>query len=281
VRWLAALIVLAEGGLTHAAERVSPITPEPTNEWRPGKVVWADLVTSDLLRATDFYRQVFGWAIRLSDDGSFAEATYRGRPIASFARYGHEAPEGEAQWLISISVPDVGAAAAAVRRNGGEVLEGPDNLRNRGRYVVATDSRGALLMFLRASGGDPGDDTPAANEWLWAELWTDDPTDASAFYETVVGYRTVEAREKDGGELLVMGRDGVARATVVRLPWPEVKPNWLIYLLVDDLEATLELVRRNGGEVLVHPSAAGDGNVAIVADPTGGAFALQQREVRR
>ena len=270
------LLVLASAA--GADERVSPVTLEPTNQSHPGKVIWMDLVTHDVRRASDFYRQVFGWAIRLNEDGGFAEAFYRGRPVASFARYEADAPEDAAQWLVSISVPDVDAAAAAARQQGGEVLEGPERLKDRGRWALISDSRGALLIFLKASGGDPPDEAASANEWLWAELWTDDPGAAVEFYESVVGYKSVEARESDGGELRILGRDGVARATVVKSPWEEVKPNWLAYLLVDDLAATLDAVELNGGEILVPPAAAGDGDVAIVADPTGGVFALQNRE---
>ena len=271
---LAATLAASVAG---ADERVSPITLEPTNESHPGKVIWVDLVTHDVRRASDFYRQVFGWAIRLSEDGGFAEASYRGRPIAAFARYEHDAPEDASQWLVSISVPDVGQAAAAAQKQGGEVLEGPENLKHRGRYVLLRDSRGAPLMFLQASGGDPPDEAASAKEWLWAELWTDEPDAAVAFYESVVGYQSIEAKETDGSELRVLGRDGVARATVVKSPWPEVKPNWLPYLLVDDLAGTIASIAANGGKVLVAPSVAGDGDVAIVSDPTGGVFALQSR----
>lgn len=271
------LAVTLTTGLASADERVSPITPEPTNESHPGKVIWVDLVTHDVRRASDFYRQVFGWAVRLSEDGSFAEASYRGRPVAAFARYELDAPEDASQWLVSISVPDVGRAAAAAQKQGGEVLEGPENLKNRGRYVLLRDSRGATLMFLEASGGDPQDEAARANGWLWAELWTDEPDAAIAFYESVVGYRSIEARETDGSELRILGRDGVARATVVKSPWPEVRPHWLPYLLVDDLAGTIASIALNGGKVLVAPSVAGDGDVAIVSDPTGGVFALQRR----
>jgi predicted enzyme related to lactoylglutathione lyase len=274
---LVSIIIASAAG---ADERVSPITLEPTNQSHPGKVIWMDLVTHDVRRASDFYRQVFGWAIRLNEDGGFAEAKYRGRPVAAFVRYEDDAPEDAAQWLVSISVPDVDAAAVAAREQGGQVLEGPERLKDRGRWALISDSRGALLMFLKANGGDPPDEAAVANEWLWAELWTDDPGAAVEFYESVVGYESVEARESNGGELQVLGRDGVARATVVKSPWEEVKPNWLAYLLVDDLAATLDAVESNGGEVLVPPAAAGDGDVAIVADPTGGVFALQNREGR-
>jgi predicted enzyme related to lactoylglutathione lyase len=135
-------------------------------------------------------------------------------------------------------------------------------------------------MVLQAAGGDPPDEPAQFNEWLWPELWTDQPAAAIEFYEAVLGYRSVAVREKDGSELTVLGRDGMARATLVKSPWPEVKPNWLLYLAVEDIGETVQNIERNGGEVLVPATLSSDGDVAIVADPTGGVFALQERRQR-
>jgi predicted enzyme related to lactoylglutathione lyase len=238
-----------------------------------------DLVTNDVQKAAGFYRDVFGWDVEISRDGTFAQASYRGSPVSSLASYEEgEAPDGEARWLISISVPDVDEAAAAVKENGGQILEGPADLPDRGRYVLVEDSRGALLMLLRASGGDPHDEAAVDNAWLWAELWTDDPAKAVGFYQSVVGYKSVAFKDSTGDEVLVMGRDQNARATVVKIPWKEVEPNWLPYLRVADIVASAKAVLAHGGEVVIAPMIDDDGSmVALVADSTGGVFAIQQR----
>ncbi|NOR39851.1 MAG: hypothetical protein GQ537_01420 [Gammaproteobacteria bacterium] len=259
-------------------EPVNPITQAPTHAYHPGKVVWVDLVTSDIEQAADFYRKVFGWDIAISKDGAFASASYNGSPVSTLARYeDNEAPDGEARWLISISVSDVADAAAAVKSNGGKVLEGPTDLPDRGRYVLVEDSRGALLMLLKASGGDPADEKALDNTWLWAELWTDEPGQAVEFYKSVVGYKSKSVRDASGDEILVLGRDNTARATVVEIPWEEVEPNWLPYLQVQDVLATAKLAVESGGELVIAPMRDADGStLAIVADPTGGVFAIQQ-----
>ena len=264
-----------------AAPVVSPVTEKATNQFHPGKVIWVDLVTNDVLRAASFYREAFGWDITVNSDGSFAEASYQGRPISAIAKYEEDVPNNEARWLVSISVPDVDVTATAVRKHGGEVLEGPVDLPDRGRYVLVVDSTGAMLMFLQASGGDPVDEEPTSNNWLWAELWTDDPARAARFYKTVVGYKSKTVREADGSDVMVLGREGIARASVVKTPWEDVEPNWLPYLLVDDISKALKSVEKHGGSVVLY--AANDPNnadVAIVADPTGGVFAIQQKENR-
>ena len=261
------------------AERtVGPVTNVATNQSYPGKVIWVDLVTNDVSQAASFYESVFGWDITLDPDGSFAEASYQGRPVAAIAAYEEDAPDDGARWLISISTTDVDATASAVRSNGGKILEGPVDLANRGRYILAADAGGAMLMFLQASGGDPLDESPTPNNWLWAELWADDPAGAVNFYEAVAGYKSITLQDSDGSDVMVMGRDGAARASVVKIPWEDVGPNWLPYLLVSDIKHTLESVEKNGGSVVLHAMKdTANTDVAIVADPTGGVFAIQQR----
>lgn len=261
---------------------VSPVSNEATNQFHPGKVIWVDLVTDDVVQAASFYRQAFGWDITVNSAGNFAEVSHQGQPVAAIAKYEKDVPDNEARWLISISVPDVEATAITVREHGGEVLEGPVDLPNRGRHVLVTDSTGAMLMFLQANGGDPADEKPTPNSWLWAELWTDDPAHAASFYKAVVGYKSKTVREADGSAVMVLGREGVARASVVNTPWEDVDPNWLPYLLVDDINKALKSVETHGGSVVLHAANdSSNADVAIVADPTGGVFALQQKEVNK
>ena len=77
----------------------------PTEIWLPGKVVWADLVTSDLESAVEFYSLVFGWKFVISETGDYAEGSYQGRMVGSIARFAEgDAGSEDARWLISISV---------------------------------------------------------------------------------------------------------------------------------------------------------------------------------
>jgi predicted enzyme related to lactoylglutathione lyase len=260
-------------------DRVGPVNSGPTDNSFPGKVIWVDLVTSDVKKAADFYHTVFGWDIRYGRDGSFARATYQGSPLATLSRYEEgEAPDGEARWLISISVADVDAAAAAVDQKGGELLEGPADLPDRGRHALVSDAQGALFMLLETSDGDPDDESPVDNSWLWAELWSEDLAGSASFYQSVVGYKSKSVKDASGDEVLLLGNGKIARASVVKKPWKEVEPNWLPYLQVADVTATAKQVLEHGGEVVVAPMLDSDGSrVAIVADPTGGVFAIQQR----
>lgn len=248
---------------------------------RPGAIVWMDLLTADVATASEFYSDVFGWRIVTSDSGDYAYATLNGRPVASIVAYDEDIGDAEGLWLPSIAVADVDRAVDKVKAHGGTIVEPPEELPGRGRYVLIEDPTGAVAMLLRAEGGDP-ERSETANGWLWSELWTDDVDAATKFYEAVIAYRTVAVNDGGGSRYKVMGRDRKPHASVVHTPLPDVEPNWLTYLLVDDVDATARRVLQAGGAVLLPPLKDGfNEDVAIVADPTGGVFALQQKEAEK
>ena len=57
----------------------------------------------------------------------------------------------------------------------------------------------------------------------------------------------------------------------------DLPPVWLIYIVVETLEASLAACAEPGGEVLVGPKAMGPGSAyAIIKDPAGAISALYQ-----
>ena len=161
---------------------------------------------------------------------------------------------------------------------GGTSLEQAGNLPGRGRLAVLQDPQGAVVSLLRASSGDPADGgKPLAGAWLWPELWSSDPAAATAFYGEVLELDAVTETDESGLTHHILGKGNTARATAIAMPVEGVEPNWLLYIMVDDLAATLKAAVANGGEILL-PPRAGEMNsvIAIIADPTGGVLALQQ-----
>jgi predicted enzyme related to lactoylglutathione lyase len=263
-----------------AALIVSPISAAPSGEIHNGKLVWVDLITTDPQKAADFYATVFAWQPRYFSDKNYIELSHDGRVMSSIVFYeDNQTVEGDARWLVSISVQDVDASTRVAVENGGEIFEPATDLPQRGRYSVVGDAQGAVLMLLRATGGDPADDTLKLDEWGWAELWTDDPEGAARFYRAIAGYDALQFPDSKGGERTVLGTDGKARATIVSLPWDEVEPNWIPYIPVANVAATMQRIVDAGGGVLMQ--SGGAAAVAIVMDPTGGVFAIQQTEIEQ
>jgi predicted enzyme related to lactoylglutathione lyase len=258
---------------------VSAISDPRHAEISEGKIVWVDLVTTDVRAASDFYSAVFSWDAVPRGDGSYVEFYHDGILICAIADFDEGgANNGDARWLISMSVLDVDSAVRTVVERGGKILEPPADLPARGRFAVVQDNQGALLMLLRATGGDPVDEQLGLDRWAWAELWTHDVDRAQSFYSALANFDVVRV---PGDERRILGRSGEARASVVRLPWPEVAPNWIPYIPVADIGATLRKVEAAGGVKLVASSDADGGpSAAVVMDPTGGVFALQQAALK-
>ncbi len=240
-----------------------------------GEVRWFDLLTEDAAAANAFYSGLFGWQIERSPSGAWT-ATRDGRPIAGISQIDDTMPEVESTWLAVIVVEDLRASVRAARRLGATVGKGVTRVKGYGSYAVIEDPQTAPVMLAvteRPLGGTEG---PGA--WVWAELWTDDLEASSAFYGEVVGYRRSEV-ERPGGDYPVFLWGEEPRAGLVAIGDQGIEPGWAPYLGVADLAAAVERTTELGGEVLLAPDAGlAGGRVALLEDPTGGAFFVYQLE---
>ncbi|HQR30740.1 MAG TPA: VOC family protein, partial [Anaeromyxobacteraceae bacterium] len=261
-----------------AAPRVDlpRIVDPPTGQWLPGKVIWFDLLSHDPAAARPFYEGVLGWSFE--DRNGYLVASDGGVPVAGILRMPAPAPGAavpQSRWMPLISVPDVAVAAAAARKGGGRILEGPGSLGSRGRYVAVADPRGAQFVLVTATGGDPVDADAPPPGWIWAELWTDDLKGSATFYKAVVGYEVWQVGSGKGATW-IFGSGGRPRARAARMPFEKVPAQWLPYVVVKDLKASLARTVELGGHVLRKPGAKGP-QFAVISDPGGATFILEQR----
>lgn len=279
------MLLLAAGACASPAARISlpPVTPETTGQYDVGRFVWHDLVTGDVAAAREFYAGVFGWTFQevVGEDVTYALILDGGVPIGGIAPIDDDdITVASARWLSLLSVDDVDRVASEVEQAGGSIDMGPWTNPTRGRMAVVTDPQGATLGLIRALGGDPPAQDPAAlvsGRWMWTELWARDAAAAVSLYGDLVGYEAESTDIAEVGEYRVLVSGGQPRAGVNELPWPEVLPNWLPYIKVDDPAAIARDVERLGGTVLIPPNAdIRNGSLALVLDPGGAAFAIQR-----
>jgi len=246
------------------------ITSNPTGQYQTGKFVWFDLLTEDVPKAQRFYKELFGW--RFTGQPTDYVMIYSGdKAIGGIVPYESKDPKvPESMWIPYLSVEDVNAADKIAKARGGEILDGPFDVKGRGRMAVIRDPEGAKLVLIRAKGGDPVESDVGPGEWLWVDLLTRDVQGANDFYKALVGY-TVQTVDAEGDHAYhVLQKNGKAYGGVVKLPWKEVEPNWLPYLKVDDLGATMGRAEKLGGIVIVRTE-----DIAVLADPGGGVFGIQ------
>ena len=117
--------------------------------------------------------------------------------------------------------------------------------------------------------------------FCWIELATSDQSAAKTFYGALFGW-TPNDMPMGPGESYTMfklnGRDAAAGYTLR----PEqramkVPPHWMLYILVENADASADKVAQLGGTAIVPPFDVMDiGRMAVIQDPTGAHFCLWQ-----
>ncbi len=116
-----------------------------------GAFSWSELMTSDPKAACAFYSALFGWKSEAMDMGSgpyhvlkvgeTAVGGVMGKPPGAPANM-------PSMWGCYVTVDDVDATLASVRRLGGQVLMEPMDVRGVGRMAVIQDPQGAALSVM-------------------------------------------------------------------------------------------------------------------------------------
>ncbi len=254
-----------------------PLTTVPGSPRLPGKFVWADLVTDDVVAAWKFYAGVFGWTFR--DLGGYVVGANDERPLCGMFQRPRPAdrPEAQPRWFAYLSVSNVEKAQRAVTKAGGRVLAAPKKFPRRGEQAIFADPEGALFGVVRSSAGDPEDFLPEPGDWVWIQLLSRDARQAAGFYRKVAGYEIVENTTTNRLSDFVLTSEGYARATVRTIParQEKVRPTWLPFVRVKNVGETLARAKELGGKVLIEPTPeALQGKVAVIADPTGAAIGV-------
>src|SRR6478736_6497695 len=103
-----------------------------------GRFVWHQLNTTDPDAAKRFYGDLLGWSFRENDMGGgmiYTEIGLDGDYFAGLMSL--MAPEGTPpHWSAYITSDDVDASAEKVKRLGGQVVFGPDDIPNVGRFAL-------------------------------------------------------------------------------------------------------------------------------------------------
>jgi len=254
--------------------------PAPAQH-HPGKIIWADLVTSDLLAAEGFYTGLFGWTFATQKSGSvdYAIALHDGRAIGGVLQ--KPIPAGEHRqpaWLTFIAVRDVDAVNRAAIDAGAKSLASPKSYPGRGRQAVLADPEGAVFAVLASSSGDPPDVLVNEGEWIWTSLLVNDPQASADFYKKVFGYQVFDLPSEDGSVHELLASEDYARVSVNSLPAGGHRhPHWLNFVRVPDAaEAAVKAVTL-GGRVLVAPfEDRHGGKIAVVADPMGAPIGVME-----
>lgn len=276
----AAALLLAGLPLSAGAAKFPPLNSPPTTEHRPGKLVWADLFTTNPDAAAKFYCGLLGWTAEpLSRWGKgYTVFSNDGTPVAGLSPRSVQGGNHPSRWIGYYAVVDIDATVAALSKDGGIVRAPSKNFPNRGYQAIVSDADGVPIGVLQSSTGDATDTEPRTGAWNWFELYVKDPAAASAFYHDALGFDVAPETNSDKKSEFVLSSGGQNRGGIAARPaGDDVKSTWLGVIRVADLDKTLALVPGLGGEVLVAPHSAEFGSrFSIILDSTGGTVGLVQ-----
>ena len=115
---------------------------------------------------------------------------------------------------------------------------------------------------------------PNTGRFVWHELVTTDVVAATRFYSGLFGWSVGESPMPGGGTYRMFSQGDVPVAGAMTAP-PGVPSFWLVYVGVEDVDASAKRIAELGGRVLVPPTTVPDMlRFACAADPQGAAFGL-------
>ena len=250
------------------------------NQHAPGSFCWIELATSDQNAGKQFYADLMGWTITdnpMGEAGTYTMFELGGRSTGgAYTLMADEAALGiPPHWNLYVSVTSADETAARAAGLGGKVLVGPFDVMTHGRMAVLQDPTGAVINLWEPKEHHGVCVAGEAGALCWADLSSPDQAAATAFYTGLFGYEMVPG---DGGYLHIQnGETMIGGVQSADMRNPHVPAHWLIYLQVDDCDASTAKAQSMGAQVHFGPITLDKvGRFSVLADPQGAVFALFQ-----
>ena len=163
-------------------------------------------------------------------------------------------------------------------RLGARVVKPPADIPNVGRFAVLSDPQGATFAVFTPEGGPPPGGSPAQGTFSWHELATTDVAAALRFYGQLFGWTKGPGHDMGGmGVYQVFQHGGTQAGGVCNVQGPASAPSWLSYVHIADCGRAVAAGKAAGGRLLHGPMEVPGGSwIAMMMDPQGGAFAVQE-----
>lgn len=245
-----------------------------------GRFVWYELMTTNPAAAKGYYGEVIGWKTQPFGEGGDYEMWVGAQgPVGGVMVLPEEAKQMGAppHWMSNVTVTNLDETLAKVRELGGRVYHGPGEVPTVGRFAVIADPQGGFLSAFQPANNMAPHDSDKHGEFCWSELATTDLDGAFNYYSALFGWEKLHDHDMGPmGVYRLFGRNGKQWGGMFKKPEGAPMPTaWLYYVQVDDLDAAVGRVTRNGGKVLNGPmEVPGGARIAQCMDPQGAAFAL-------
>jgi len=243
-----------------------------------GRFVWHELLTTDTAAAAAFYPKVLPWRTAPSSMPGYtiwmAGQTQIGGLMALPAEAGATPPH----WLVYVGTPNVDATCSQAQGLGARVVKPPADIPNVGRFAVLSDPQGATFALFTPGSGPPPGAPPAQGAFSWHELATTDVAAALLFYGQLFGWTKGPGHDMGAMGVYQIFQHGSSQVGgMCNVQGPSTAPSWLSYVSVADASRAVAAAKAGGGRLLHGPMEVPGGSwIAMMMDPQGGAFAVQE-----
>lgn len=276
MKWLTVPVTCSLALLVNACSQSPSLTLPAlasSNNKAVGTIIWRDLATTAPDKVQPFYHNVFGWNFESVND-DYSLITYQGQNIAGMAKMPSNSSTN--YWLPVISTNNVDNTLSQSKLAGGKTLIKKTTLKGRGELAVIQDPQGAVFSILNTFTGDPAPLAKQDGNWIWQEIWTDNISQSQSFYQKLGDFKSTD-KTMLGHSYSYLAINDQPAFGFVKKPNAEVPTTWVNYIKVSDINATVEKIELNGGHVLMAPTKeVRNGTVAIIRDPAGAGFVIQE-----
>jgi uncharacterized protein len=250
-----------------------------------GRLVWYELLTTDMKAAEAFYGAVVGWTFAPFDASPmpYDVVNRAGKPggIGGVMTL----PEGmnvPPHWEMYIAVAKFDEAVAQIERHGGSGLSPGMEIPSVGRLRTMKDPQGALFAIIEPATPESQPEVPPVDgDVAWHELYTTDAPAAMKFYGDVFGWKQSDVSDMGPlGKYYMFGRAFPFGGMMTKTPdMAQFPTSWGLYFRVPEINAGAERVKTNGGQVTNGPMEVPGGDwIVNCIDPQGAAFSLHQQK---
>ena len=163
-----------------------------------GRLLWYELLTSDMKAAEQFYKPVVGWSVTPFEGSPESYDMWvrsDGVPVGGVMKL----PQGmnvPPHWGMYVGVPNLEEGVARIEKLGGSWMSPVIDVPTVGRMRTMKDPQGAMFsIYEPASPPKNPEGEPQVGDVSWHELYTTDAEAALAFYTTLFGWKPTESMD--------------------------------------------------------------------------------------
>ena len=243
-----------------------------------GRFVWHELLTTDTAAAAAFYPKVLPWRTAPSSMPGYTIWMAGQAQIGGLMALPAEAGATPPHWLVYVGTPTVDSTCSQAQGLGAHVVKSPADIPNVGRFAVLSDPQGATFALFTPGAGPPPGAPPAPGGFSWHELATTDVAGALRFYGQLFGWGKGPGHDMGAmGVYQIFMHGGSQVGGMCNVQGPSTAPSWLSYVNVAEASRAVAAAKGAGGRLLHGPMEVPGGSwIAMMMDPQGGAFAVQE-----